>query len=421
MLRMLVLGAKDRDYVTAMSDFFQTGAVATLHRLGKPDVPRLEAELIEFSKEAPIALVLPCHARELGTKALRVILRELRTIPYLQQIVVGVDGANALEWRRAKRLFSQLPQAPKLLWNDGPRMKQLFEKLDDAELPIGRGGGKGRNVWICFGYVLASEQARMVAVHDCDILTYNREMLARLCYPVAHPALGFDFCKGYYARVTDKLNGRVMRLLVTPLLRSLKSILGVHSFLVYLDTFRYPLAGEMSMDLDLVRRNRIPYDWGLEIGVLAEVFRNSAPRAICQSELCDTYDHKHQELSSRDIEKGLNKMAVNVTQSIFRRIASEGIKLDAGVFDTLLYAYTRQAEDSLRFYAADAAMNGLKFQRHEEELAVSTFANSIRVATKSHMQDPAFAPLIPNWNRVESALPNFLNELNEAVRLDNAA
>lgn len=116
----------------------------------------------------------------------------------------------------------------------------------------------------------------MVAVHDCDIVTYNRELLARLCYPVAHPAFGFDFCKGYYARASNKLNGRVMRLLVTPVLRSLKSIIGPHPFLVYLDTFRYALSGEMAMDIDLVRRNRIPYDWGLEIGMLSEVFRNSA-------------------------------------------------------------------------------------------------------------------------------------------------
>lgn len=401
-----------------MADFFQTGAIATLHRLTKPDVSRLEQELVEFSKETPIALVLPCHARELGSKALRIILRELRSVPYLQQIVVGIDGASALEWRRAKRLFSQLPQKTVLIWNDGPRMRQLFQKLSESELSAGP-SGKGRNVWVCFGYVLASEQARMVAVHDCDILTYNRELLARLCYPVAHPALGFDCCKGYYARVTDRLNGRVMRLLVTPLLRALKSIVGVHPFLVYLDTFRYPLAGEIALDLDLIRRNRIPYDWGLEIGLLAEVFRNSAPRAICQAELCDNYDHKHQELSSRDVEKGLNRMAVNVTQSIFRRIASEGIKLDAGIFDTLLYAYTRQAEDSLRFYAADATMNGLKFPRHEEESAVTTFANSIRIAAKTHMEDSVFWPLIPNWNRVESALPNFLLELNDAVRLDN--
>jgi glucosyl-3-phosphoglycerate synthase len=200
-----------------MSDFFQTGAVATLHRLGKPDVARLEHELAEFARETPIALVLPCHIRELGTAALRGIARELARVSYLKQIIVGIDGATRpRDWQKARRFFSQLPQKPTLLWNDGPRMKHLFEKLDDAELSAGQ-AGKGRNVWICFGYVLASDKSRMVAVHDCDIITYSRELLARLCYPVAHPSMGFDFCKGYYARATDKLNGRVMRLLVTPL------------------------------------------------------------------------------------------------------------------------------------------------------------------------------------------------------------
>lgn len=401
-----------------MPDFFQTGAVTTLHRLGNLDTPRLERDLVEFAKETPIALVLPCHVRELGSPALRGIVRELKQVCYLEQIVVGIDGANAREWRRARKIFSQLPQKPTLLWNDGPRMQRLLKQLEEADLPTGP-GGKGRNVWLSFGYVLASEKARMVAMHDCDVVTYNRELLARLCYPVAHPAFGFDFCKGYYARVSTKLNGRVMRLFVTPLLRALKSIVGPHPFLVYLDTFRYPLAGEVSMDVDLVRRNRIPYDWGLEVGMLAEVFRNSAPRAICQAELCNNYDHKHQELSARDPEKGLNRMAVDIMCSIFRRMASEGIKLDQGLFETLRFAYTRQAEDSLRAYAADAAMNGLAFPRHEEETAVATFGLSIREASRRHVENPAFWPLIPNWNRVESALPQFLDEMNEAVRADN--
>ena len=290
--------------------------------------------------------------------------------------------------------------------------------MEDAELSAGP-RGKGRNVWTCLGYVLASEQARMVAVHDCDILTYSRELLARLCYPVAHPSLGFDFCKGYYARVTDKLNGRVMRLLVTPLLRALKSILGQHPYLTYMDTFRYPLAGEFSMDMDLVRRVRIPYDWALEVGMLAEVFRNSSPRAICQSELCENYDHKHQELSARDPDKGLNKMAVDIARSFFRRMAAEGIKLDTGLFDTVLSAYMRQAEDTLRFYGAESALNGLKYPRHEEESAVATFVRSIRIATKGYQEDPLNSPLISNWNRVESALPTFLDEMRESVRLDN--
>lgn len=404
-----------------MADFFQTGAVATLHRLGKADTARLERELSTFAEETPIALVLPCHIREVGTKALRGIVRELAHVPYLAQIIVGIDGAHRpSDWQRARHAFRNLPQPTRLLWNDGPRMQRLFRQLEEAEVDAGP-TGKGRNVWICFGYALASEQARMVVLHDCDILTYNRELLARLCYPVAHPSLGFDFCKGYYPRVTDRLNGRAMRLLVTPLLRALRSILGSHPYLVYMDTFRYPLAGEVALDLDLVRRARIPHDWALEIGLLAEVFRNSAPRAICQSELSDNYDHKHQDLSARDPEKGLNKMAVDISKSFFRQMAAEGIKLDAGLFDTLLSAYMRQAEDTLRFYSADATLNGLTYPRHEEERAVATFVRSIRVAAKDFLDDPLWSPLIPNWNRVQSALPEFVEDLKRAVEADNAA
>jgi glucosyl-3-phosphoglycerate synthase len=401
-----------------MSDFFQTGAIATLHRLGQPNYERLEKELEEYSNEIPIGLILPCHAKELGTKALRGIIRELKNVKYIKQIVVGLDGANITQFRRAKKIFSALPQNPILLWNDGPRIQQLYRKLEEADLYPGT-QGKGRNVWTCFGYIIASDKVKMVALHDCDILTYNRELLARLCYPVAHPSLGFDFCKGYYARVSDRLNGRVMRLLVTPLIRALKSIVGNHPFLVYMDTFRYPLAGEFSMDVSLLRRSRIPFDWALEVGILYEVYRNVSPRAICQSELCDNYDHKHQDLYPRDPDKGLNRMAIDIASSFFRRMAAEGIKLDEGLFNTLLITYMRHAEDSLRFYSADATINGLYYPRHEEETAVATFVRSIRVAAKAFLEDPLGALLIPNWNRVISALPNFLDELNDAVQKDN--
>lgn len=74
-----------------MSDFFQTGAIATLHRLGTPNVARLEAALETYAEETPIALVLPCHIRELGTKALKLITHELERVRYLKQIVVGIN------------------------------------------------------------------------------------------------------------------------------------------------------------------------------------------------------------------------------------------------------------------------------------------------------------------------------------------
>jgi glucosyl-3-phosphoglycerate synthase len=402
-----------------MSDFFQTGAIATLHRLGRPNVGQLERELEEFARETPIALVLPCHVRELASPALDRILRELRAVRYLSQIVVGIDGAETpAQWKAARKVFSVLPQKPALLWNDGRRIGRLFRTLEENELGAGQ-RGKGRNVWLGFGHVIASEHARVVAVHDCDIVNYSRELLARLCYPLAHPNLGFDFCKGYYARVSDRLHGRVMRLLFTPLVRALKRIVGPHPFLVYLETFRYPLAGEVALHIDQVRRLRIPNDWALEIGILAEAYRNCAPQAMCQAELCDNYDHKHQELSPRDPSRGLHRMVRDVTVAFLRRMGAEGVKIDAGLLDTLLVAYKLQAEESLRFYAADALINSLEYPRHDEELAVTTFVRAIQEAGRSFIADPLHSALSPSWNRVQSALPGFFSEFQEAVAADN--
>ncbi|MEI6340056.1 MAG: glycosyl transferase, partial [Verrucomicrobiota bacterium] len=367
-----------------MADFFQDGSIATLHRLGPPRVEQLESELLEFSKQTPIALVLPCHVSELGTPALHGIIRELQQVCYLRQIVVGIDGANAADWRKARAIFARLPQKPVLHWNDGPRLKRLLNRPAASGLDAGP-TGKGRNLWLCFGHVLASRQARMVVAHDCDVLTYDRDLLARLCYPVAHPYCGFDFCKGYSARFTDRLHGRVMRLLFTPLIRSLQDILGDHPFLHYLDTFRYPLGGEMSLSLDIIHRARIPSDWGVEIGLLAEIFRLSSPKSICQVDIAECYEHKHRELSARDSGKGLNKMAADVVKCVFRTLAGNGVKLDSGTFATLLSAYSRKAEDTMRFYAADAGINGLKYDRHQEAAAVTAFIKSIRAAAREYL------------------------------------
>lgn len=401
-----------------MADFFQDGSIATLHRLGAPDLERLERELVEFSAETPISLVLPCHVKEIESSALREILRELQSVRYLKQIVVGMDGADRETWLQAKKQFDQLPQRATLLWNDGPRIQKLIAQLADSDLNPGP-SGKGRNLWLCFGYVLASAQSRMVVLHDCDILTYSREMLARLCYPVAHPHMGFDFCKGYSARFTDRLNGRVMRLLFTPLVRSLQAILGDHPFLSYLDSFRYPLSGEASLDLDIIRRARVPSDWGVEVGTLAEVFRVSSSKSICQVDIAECYDHKHQDLSLNDPAQGLNKMAGDVVKCLFRTLAGHGVKLDRGTFDTLLTTYVRKAEDAMRFYAADAEINGLTYDRHAEELAAAMFVHSIRSAAQDYLDDPLGDPMISNWNRVESARPDFLPALLRAVNADN--
>jgi glucosyl-3-phosphoglycerate synthase len=408
-----------------VADFHQTGAITTLHRLhrfGTPDLERLEDEIRVHAHARPIALVLPCLFDELRDTALKGIIETLRGVPYLHQVVVSVDGAeDRADFDQMRSAFDGIPtldgRGATLIWSDGPRMRGIQDRLRGEGLDPGE-RGKGRATWLAYGYVLATAEAHVVAVHDCDIRDYPRELLARLCFPTVHPNLNYEFAKGYYGRVTDRLYGRVTRLFMTPLLRAMKSVLGPLPLLEYLDSFRYPLAGECSMTTDLIRINRIPSDWGLEVGVLGEVFRNCSAKRICQVELVDNYEHKHRQLSENDPTTGLHRMVVDIAASLIRNLASYGVQFDAGFLNTLIATYVRTAQDAVARYCDDAALNGLVFDRHEEEVAVETFSRALRTAGLSFVRDPMGTPQIPNWSRVTSALPDLLDELRAAIEAD---
>lgn len=400
-----------------MADFYQTGVVTTLHRLGHARVDQLERDLERFTVAEPVALVLPCLIDELDRPALGHIVDHLRRVRYLDTVVVSLGRATPEGLARARDLFGRSRQRVRIIWLDGPRIIKVLDRLRDAGL-LPTVAGKGFACWIAYGLILAEARCHVLAVHDCDITTYDRELLARLCYPVVHPSLGFEFAKGYYARVTDRMNGRVTRLFMTPLLRSLLAVAGRHPLLVYLDSFRYALAGEFAMKADLARVNRIPSDWGLEVGMLAETYRNCALKRICQAEICGNYDHKHQAVSAEDKTKGLTRMCTDIAQNVIRTLAAEGVIFTEGVFQTLLVQYIRMAQDTITRYHADAAFNGLAFDRHEEESMVAVFSEALRTAYQRFLEDPLGAPLIPNWNRIAAAIPDFLDHLRAAVDED---
>ncbi len=403
-----------------MTDFHQTNAVATLHNLTRRPTEEMERELVAFAQNRPIALILPSLFSELQGEALPRILDHLEKVPYLAEIIIGLDRASEAEFRQAREFFSRLPQPHRILWNDGPRLMGIHERLVDTGVaPMEL--GKGRNVWYCMGYAIASGRSDVVALHDCDIVTYSRDLLARLVYPVANPRFGYVFSKGYYSRIADgKLNGRVSRLLVGPLLEALARTVGHQDYINYLAAFRYPLSGEFAMRMSTIPDIRIPTDWGLEIGVLSEMRRNASSRAICQVDIADIYDHKHQDLSVDDAEKGLSRMSIDITKAVFRKLATEGVTFSTGTFRSLKATYYRTALDLIESYNADAVMNGLRLDRHREEQAVELFAANIMKAGEMFLENPMETPVIPNWRRVNSAVPGVFDDLRTAVEEDNA-
>jgi glucosyl-3-phosphoglycerate synthase len=347
-----------------MGDFYQNGIITTLHNLADRPLEDMERELQEFSSRRPMALILPSLYSELEGEALPRIVDELVKVPYLSEIVIGLDRADEGQYRQALTFFDRLPQHHRVLWNDGPRLQALDAELQKHDLAP-KELGKGRNVWYCMGYTLATNRSESVALHDCDILTYDRSLLARLIYPVANPRFNYEFCKGYYARVADgKINGRVSRLLVTPLLRALKKTLGEMEYLEYMDSFRYPLAGEFSFRRDVLNDILIPSDWGLEIGVLSEMYRNYANNRLCQADIADVYDHKHQKLSPDDDSSGLSKMSVDISKALFRKLATRGVTFNTETFRSLKATYYRIALDFVETYHNDAVMNGLSLDIH---------------------------------------------------------
>jgi glucosyl-3-phosphoglycerate synthase len=400
-----------------MADFYQTGMVATLHRLKQNGAARLEKELNAISKRVGIALVLPALYREFESPSMPRIVEELAQVHYLRRIILVLGGANESQYEKAQEFLKGLRCPVNVLWMESTPIQELLELLKSKGLPVGE-NGKGRSCWMAYGYALAKGDCDVIALHDCDIMNYDRRMLARLVYPVAHPNLGFEFSKGYYARVTDRMHGRVTRLFMTPLIRAMENMALGAPFLRFIDSFRYPLSGEFAMDVNLARINRIPWDWGLEVGMLAEVFRNCSLARVCQVDLVDTYEHKHQILSNDDPTKGLRKMACEIAKSLMRTLAAEGVIFTQDHFRNLEVRYVRMAEDTIDRYRADAMLNGLEFDRHAEELAVTTFAESLRQASREFSELPSRFPLMPNWNLVQAAIPEFFDLLLNAVNPD---
>jgi len=391
--------------------------ITTLHELCI-DKKKLIKSVSDAAVERPVSIIMPMLYSEIKNDALGNISKQLNKCNYVKEIVIPLAAKNEKEFKQVKRFFSDLKIPKLIMWCNGPKIEKLLDELKNDGLDLLKYRGKGRDVWLAIG--IASLKSYAIALHDADIRSYSEMIPAKLVYPLIEPELDFKFNKGFYARINLEKNimyGRVFRLFLHPILRSLVYEIGSEpDFVRFLRSFRYPISGEFALTSDLARDVDLPGDWGLEIGIMAEMYRNVTQKRICQTDL-GFYEHKHQRIGNE--EKGLTKMTSDILKTLLRVLIEEDhIQISKEFIISLRVLYQRNAQDCIRKYHADAHFNSLKYDRHSEETMVEKFSKQIMDAGTKYMKKPV-GTRIPDWLRTISARKKIREQLLDIVIADN--
>ena len=181
-----------------LGDFFQNGVIATLHDLaGRPGTD-LDAELSAWSESGRrMALILPCLYSELDGPALSAIVDEISEIPYLHEVIIGLDRADEHSSPTRRSSSPACPSAHRLLWNDGPRLPLVDADLARNDQLAPSESGKGRNVWYCMGYFLGSDAGRGWSLCTTATSSPTSAGSSPGCSTRSmHPTFDYSFCEG---------------------------------------------------------------------------------------------------------------------------------------------------------------------------------------------------------------------------------
>jgi len=350
---------------------------------------------------------------------LKNILKQLKYVTYLSQIIFGLDRASEEEAMMLRDLIKSYKIRNHLIqWNDGPGFNSIYDQLNEAGFNI-QEPGKGRNMFLSFGIAIALG-AESIGIVDADIRTFKKVQLDRLFYPVV--VLDYDFSKAYYSRIMERaLYGRIKRLLLDPLLLALKrkfteskeeKMLRLIDFLL---GFNYQLSGEVAFHVDLLKKMRFATNWGVEIFTLIEVYRKaSSPAQVMFAR--EPFDHKHQAVSPEDKSQGLNRMAIDIVTTLMNALViEEGLEISDTFFRDLAITYQAVAEAQVKKYSDDASFSNLTYDRDAEEYMVrEIFRNSILSAgeqlTSPYRMTERFLRLVNSYPEFKPFLENGLAE-----------
>jgi len=196
----------------------------------------------------------------------------------------------------------------------GAVVRQESELLPE----FGRVLGKGDAMW----RALSVLEGDLVCYVDADTEAFSARFVCGLLGPLVCEQ-DVSFVKAHYRRpfVQDGVSlteggGRVNHLMARPALEL---------FYPELAPFRQPLAGEVAARRELLQRVPFVTGYGVEIGMLIDVWREVGLEGMAQVDL-DEHRNRHQPLSA------LTPMAVEVLATIARRLEREG-RLTAGETD----------------------------------------------------------------------------------------
>ncbi len=445
-----------------MSEYSQKSTkITTFYKLAE-ETDILD-ELIRHSRWKKPILVIPALASEFANPESRPvfknILQELKGATYLNDIIIGLDGAVQEDVTLLKEIISEI-ELPNVLiqWNDGPHFKGVYDRLESAGIDLSQ-RGKGRNVFMSFGVAIVLS-ATSVGLLDADIKTFKRTQLDRLFFPVE--VFNYQFSKAYYARSDGRhFFGRVKRLLVDPLLIALKrkftdsgdeKMLRIIDFLLL---FHYQLSGEFVIVTELLQRIKYTLNWGVEILTLIEVYRKA--NQIAQVEFTKRYfDHKHQKVSVSDADKGLHRMSTDIIATLLNALVmEEGLEISSHFFRDLALTYQSVAEELIKKYAENARLNDLEYDRDREETFVTEviteaiidagevldapqniskmflryaamnpefeefnrmgLQKAIMNAEKRIKQENRYARDLPSWERIAEKIPGIRDEIIDVI------
>lgn len=397
---------------------YKQDLITTIHDLGC-DIERLDDRLTELSQSQPTAVLIPSLYDELERPALGQIRDQLAHCRFVNTVVISLFAETEQQYQRAVEFFKLLPQPTYVLWENGPRLTAILETLRAQGLDLTQHSGKGRAVWLGLG--LASLDAAAIALHDADIVTYDKTYPLKLLFPLLEREFGIAFSKAYYTRLSEaprRMHGRVTRLFVMPLITSLLELFGYRDYLCYLSAYRYPLSGEFALSNDLALNTRIPADWGLEVGLLGEVYRSIALKRIAQVDL-GIFEHKHQTLGSAP-NQGLHKMCRDILKSILRTLTeTEQVVISLDHIRALQVKFRREAQNLTRQYFVDARFNDIEYDRHREEATIEQFEQVIFQAGEEYLNQTAGTE-IPDWTRALAVIPDLREQLRDATVADMA-